>query len=425
MERAWARAATGHAAAGDTQATAARFRFAAAAAALGAARRARGCRAGRAWPPPPASSWRASPTAPSRAITSRPWSPPCKTPATASPMRPASASSRSRLAGQFHVSREEVLATAGVTGRSSLLFLDVDAGARAAQDQSVDRRRQRAQALSRRAADPASRRGVAFALWQKDGRVSVIADDGTVLEPYVAPTLIRLPLVVGRRRRHAGQGFPARCSIATRRCATWCAPRCWSASGAGTCGCKNGIDVQLPESDVGGGARAAGRARPREEPDHARHRRHRSAAARPRDGAAVGRGRAGARRRAQGQEAEKEGRCRMSALQLGLTPKMKPLSPKRSALVAALDVGTSKIACLIGAPQAAPVPGRAAAAQPLDRRARLRPYAGARHQGRRGDRSRRRRSGRAPGRRRSPSGRPRCSFIRWWSRSRPAGRRAS
>ncbi len=37
----------------------------------------------------------------------------------------------------------------------------------------------------------------------------------------------------------------------------------------------------------------------------------------------------------------------MNALQLGLTPKTKPLSPKRSALVAALDVGTSKIACLI------------------------------------------------------------------------------
>ena len=38
----------------------------------------------------------------------------------------------------------------------------------------------------------------------------------------------------------------------------------------------------------------------------------------------------------------------MSALQFGLTPKMKPLPPKRSVLVAALDVGTSKIACLIG-----------------------------------------------------------------------------
>jgi cell division protein FtsA len=37
----------------------------------------------------------------------------------------------------------------------------------------------------------------------------------------------------------------------------------------------------------------------------------------------------------------------MNALVRGLTPKTKPLSPKRSALVAALDIGTSKIACLI------------------------------------------------------------------------------
>jgi cell division protein FtsA len=34
-------------------------------------------------------------------------------------------------------------------------------------------------------------------------------------------------------------------------------------------------------------------------------------------------------------------------LQLGLAPKTRPLSPKRSALVAALDIGTSKVACLI------------------------------------------------------------------------------
>jgi cell division protein FtsA len=38
----------------------------------------------------------------------------------------------------------------------------------------------------------------------------------------------------------------------------------------------------------------------------------------------------------------------MSILQYGLTPKMRPLSPKRTALIAALDVGTSKVACLIG-----------------------------------------------------------------------------
>src|SRR5215469_9572782 len=37
----------------------------------------------------------------------------------------------------------------------------------------------------------------------------------------------------------------------------------------------------------------------------------------------------------------------MSPLDYGLTPKMRPLAPKRAALVVALDVGTSKIACLI------------------------------------------------------------------------------
>src|SRR5580704_16201728 len=37
----------------------------------------------------------------------------------------------------------------------------------------------------------------------------------------------------------------------------------------------------------------------------------------------------------------------MSALHYGLTPKMKPISPRRSAVVAALDVGSSKIVCLI------------------------------------------------------------------------------
>jgi cell division protein FtsA len=37
----------------------------------------------------------------------------------------------------------------------------------------------------------------------------------------------------------------------------------------------------------------------------------------------------------------------MNTLHFGVTPKTKPLSPKRSAMVAALDVGTSKVSCLI------------------------------------------------------------------------------
>jgi cell division protein FtsA len=38
----------------------------------------------------------------------------------------------------------------------------------------------------------------------------------------------------------------------------------------------------------------------------------------------------------------------MSVTRYGLTPKMKPIAPRRSALVAALDIGSSKVACLIG-----------------------------------------------------------------------------
>lgn len=37
----------------------------------------------------------------------------------------------------------------------------------------------------------------------------------------------------------------------------------------------------------------------------------------------------------------------MTPLQYGLTPKMKPVSPRRSVLVAALDIGTNKIVCVI------------------------------------------------------------------------------
>lgn len=37
----------------------------------------------------------------------------------------------------------------------------------------------------------------------------------------------------------------------------------------------------------------------------------------------------------------------MSTLHYGLTPKMRPIAPRRSALVAALDIGSSKVACLI------------------------------------------------------------------------------
>ena len=49
-----------------------------------------------------------------------------------------------------------------------------------------------------------------FALWQKDGAVSLIAADGTVLEHYVPPRFAALPLVVGKGAEHAGARFPRR-----------------------------------------------------------------------------------------------------------------------------------------------------------------------------------------------------------------------
>jgi cell division protein FtsQ len=152
------------------------------------------------------------------------------------------------LAGQHHVSREEVLAVAGVTGNTSLLFLDVE------------------QTRERLKTDPwiadatvlklypgelqiGIKEREAFALWQKDGQVSVIADDGTVLEPYVSPRLIELPLVVGRGAETRAKEFLALLDRypalrAFVRATVLVGERRWNLR------LNNGIDVRLPETDI-------------------------------------------------------------------------------------------------------------------------------------------------------------------------------
>ena len=100
------------------------------------------------------------------------------------------------LTGNQHVTREEVLASAGITGATSLVFLDVEEARERLKrnpwiaDATLLKLYPRELQITIRERGP-------FALWQKQGHVTVIADDGTVLEPYVAPQLIRLPLVVG------------------------------------------------------------------------------------------------------------------------------------------------------------------------------------------------------------------------------------
>ena len=163
-------------------------------------------------------------------------------------MPPASASCRSRWPGQHHVSREEVLAVAGVTGTTSLLFLDVE--------QTRERLKSNpwiADATVLKLYPGELQIGIkereAFALWQKDGRVSVIADDGTVLEPYVAPRLIELPLVVGRGAETRAKEFLALLDRypalrALVRATVLVGERRWNLR------LKNGIDVRLPETDI-------------------------------------------------------------------------------------------------------------------------------------------------------------------------------
>jgi cell division protein FtsQ len=152
------------------------------------------------------------------------------------------------LSGERHVSREEILSVAGVTGTTSLLFLDVDA--------ARDRLKTNpwiADATVLKLYPDRLQIGIkereAFALWQQAGRVSVVAGDGTVLEPYVNPRLIRLPLVVGVGAAARAQEI---LSLLERypdlrdqvRAAILIAERRWNLR------LRNGLDIRLPETAV-------------------------------------------------------------------------------------------------------------------------------------------------------------------------------
>ena len=152
------------------------------------------------------------------------------------------------LSGPKEVSREEILTTAGVTGRASLLFLD----AAAARTRLLANPWIADAAVLKLYPDRLQitiTERQAFALWQKDGRVSVIAADGTVLEPFVENRYLGLPLVVGRGAQRQAKDFLA---IVDRypdirsavRASVLVAERRWNLR------LNNGIDVRLPEADV-------------------------------------------------------------------------------------------------------------------------------------------------------------------------------
>ncbi len=151
------------------------------------------------------------------------------------------------LSGEHEVSREDILALAGVTGRSSLLFLDAEqTRVRLLTNPWIAQAAVLKLYPGRLRIEIKERK--AFALWQKEGRVYLIAADGTVLETYVPQRFASLPLVVGDGAEHAAQDFLALLkrypAIAKSVAASvLVAERRWNLH------LKEGVEVLLPERE--------------------------------------------------------------------------------------------------------------------------------------------------------------------------------
>jgi cell division protein FtsQ len=151
--------------------------------------------------------------------------------------------------GRKQLSQDEVLAIGGVNGRSSLLFLD----AGAVRDQlKANPWIADATVLKfypgQLQIDIVERS--AFALWQRDGKLSIIAEDGAVLEPYVSRRFLSLPLVVGKGAETRARDFLALLARypqvnSVTKAAVFVGERRWNLR------LKDGLDIRLPETDVG------------------------------------------------------------------------------------------------------------------------------------------------------------------------------
>jgi cell division protein FtsQ len=152
------------------------------------------------------------------------------------------------LSGQQHVGRDEIFAAAGVTATTSLLFLDVEA----ARDRLKTNPWIADATLLKLYPDQLQigiKERAAFALWQKAGRIVLIAADGTVLEPYVNSDQVRLPLVVGHGAELRAKEFLALLARYPElddqvAASILVGERRWNLR------LKNGIDVRLPETEV-------------------------------------------------------------------------------------------------------------------------------------------------------------------------------
>lgn len=151
--------------------------------------------------------------------------------------------------GRKQLTQDEVLAIGGVNGHSSLLFLDA-----ASVREKLKANPWIAEATVLKLypghlkIDIVERK--AFALWQRAGQLSVIADDGAVLEPYVSRSFLTLPLVVGKGAETHAKDFLALLSHypqvgSVTKAAVFVGERRWNLR------LNDGLDIRLPENNAG------------------------------------------------------------------------------------------------------------------------------------------------------------------------------
>lgn len=152
------------------------------------------------------------------------------------------------IVGRKQLSPDEILAVGGVNGRSSLLFLNAaDVRDRLKADPWIGDATVQKLYPGKLQIDIVER--APYALWQQDGRVSVISEDGTVLEPYVASRFVNLPLVVGKGAATQAKQFldvlANHPHVRSRvKAIVYVGERRWNLR------LTNGLDIRLPETDV-------------------------------------------------------------------------------------------------------------------------------------------------------------------------------
>jgi cell division protein FtsQ len=157
------------------------------------------------------------------------------------------------ISGIARLDEKEVLDIAGITPKSSLPFFDVDdARARLQRAPLVQSVGVRKFYPNRVVIDVVERGPVA--LWQRDGEVSIVAEDGAALDELKDARLNNLPFVVGKGANKRLTEYLSILDAAEElrpriEAGVFVSERRWNLR------MKSGLDVKLPETDPAGAMR--------------------------------------------------------------------------------------------------------------------------------------------------------------------------